>query len=110
MSRQAHLWYARQFRMLDAKEDTSKQNRGYLQGMLAEGGDVIKAPTAAFRQGSAESPLKVAVELAAVQPAKLEAAAVPEVMQANVIFSPQPCTASSASCVPHLLRSSTNIV
>ena len=96
--------------MLDAKRDICEEDRGHLQGMLAEGRDVTKAPAAAFRQGSVESPLKIAVELAAAQPARLEAAAVPEVMQANVIFSRQPCIASSTSRVPHLLRSSTSVV
>ena len=86
--RQAHLWHARQLCTLVAEEDISKQDGGHLQGMLADGGDFTKALTAASRQGSVESPLKVAVELAAAQPAKLEAAAVPEVMQANVCRLP----------------------
>lgn len=55
-----------------------------MQGILAEEGATDRAQVLAGRRASEDSPLKGIVELAAVQPAKLEAPAVPEIMQPMV--------------------------
>ena len=57
-----------------------------LKGMLVEAAPAIKALGMARQRVAADSPLKSAVELAAVQPAKLEAVAAPEVLQSSVRF------------------------
>ena len=54
--------------------------------MLAQEGVAIKAQAVAGQRMSEDSPLKGIVELAAVQPAKLEAPAAPEVAQSGVRF------------------------
>ncbi len=52
--------------------------------MLAREGVADKGQALAGQRMSEDSPLKGALELAAVQPAKLEAPAVPEIMQSRV--------------------------
>jgi hypothetical protein len=55
-----------------------------LKGMLPEEAAAMKEVGLARQRMAANSPLKSAAELAAVQPAKLEALAAPEVLQSSV--------------------------
>ena len=77
-----------------------------LKGMLAEEAPAIKALGMARQRPAADSPLKSAVELAAVQPAKLEAVAAPEVLQSSVRFAytwPSPAVHVLQSSARHTL-------
>ena len=69
-----------------------------LQGILAEERASDRAQASAGRRASEDSPLKGAVKLAAVQPAKLEAPAVPEVMQSRVRCLDTSCPQTWCMC------------